>query len=55
MTVYKDFSDIIERITFWGITDNQSWRSAGLPLLFDKDGKAKPAYYKFVGAIPTNW
>jgi len=55
MTVYKDFADIIERISFWGVTDNQSWRSAGLPLLFDKDGKAKPAYYKFVGAIPTTW
>ena len=55
MTVYRDFADIIERITFWGITDNQSWRSRALPLLFDKDGKAKPAYYKFVGAIPTTW
>jgi len=55
MAVYKDFADIIERITFWGVTDNQSWRSTGLPLLFDKDGKAKPAYYKFVGAIPTTW
>ena len=55
MTVYKDFIDIIERISFWGVTDNQSWRSAGLPLLFDKDSKAKPAYYKFVGAIPATW
>jgi endo-1,4-beta-xylanase len=55
MAVYKDYADIIERISFWGVTDNQSWRSAGLPLLFDKDGKAKPAYYKFVGAIPTTW
>jgi len=53
MTVYKEFSDTIVRITFWGISDNSSWRSAGLPLLFDKDGKAKPAYYKFVGATPT--
>jgi len=51
MEVYKDFFDIIERISFWGVTDNNSWRSAGLPLLFDKDSKAKPAYYKFVSAI----
>jgi len=55
MEVYKDFIETIERITFWGLTDDQSWRSAGLPLLFDKDGKAKPAYYKFVGAIPKTW
>jgi len=53
MDVYKDFTDIIERISIWGITDNNSWRSAGLPLLFDANGKAKPAYYKFVEGIPT--
>jgi len=51
MAVYMDFKDIIERISIWGITDNNSWRSAGLPLLFDSNGKAKPAYYKFAGAI----
>jgi len=55
MAVYKDFKDIIERISIWGITDNTSWRSAGLPLLFDTDGRAKPSYYKFVGAIPSSW
>jgi len=51
MAVYMDFKDIIERISIWGITDNKSWRSAGLPLLFDHNGKAKPAYYKFVEAV----
>jgi len=51
MVVYMDFKDIIERISIWGINDNQSWRSAGLPLLFDSNGKAKPAYYKFAGAV----
>jgi len=57
MAVYKDFiiDGTIERISFWGVTDNSSWRSAGLPLLFDSNGKAKPAYYKFVEAIPTTW
>jgi len=54
MQVYMKFTDIIERISFWGITDNQSWRSAGLPLLFDNNGKAKPAYYRFIGALPAN-
>jgi GH35 family endo-1,4-beta-xylanase len=57
MAVYADFikDGTIERISFWGITDNTSWRSAGLPLLFDSYSKAKPAYYKFVGAIPSTW
>ena len=43
--------DIIERVSFWGIADNRSWRGRGLPLLFDANGKAKPAYYKAIGAL----
>ena len=49
--LYIQNSDIIERVTFWGITDNQSWRARGEPLLFDKDGKAKQAYLRVVGAL----
>jgi endo-1,4-beta-xylanase len=49
--VYLEFSDIIERVTFWGVTDNQSWRSAGLPLLFDENGKAKDAYYGVIESL----
>ncbi|MDR3020813.1 MAG: endo-1,4-beta-xylanase [Treponema sp.] len=51
MAVYLEFKDIIERISLWGITDNQSWRSGGLPLLFDHNGRAKPAYYSFIEAL----
>jgi GH35 family endo-1,4-beta-xylanase len=50
MQAYIDNADIIERVTLWGVTDNTSWRSKGLPLLFDHDGKAKPSYYTFTGA-----
>jgi len=48
--VYLEFSDIIERLSFWGVTDDKSWRSAGLPLLFDPDGNAKDAYYSVIGS-----
>ena len=51
MKLFLQNSDIIERVSLWGVTDNQSWRSAGLPLLFDPNGKTKPAYYSFVGAL----
>jgi endo-1,4-beta-xylanase len=51
MKVFLEFSDIIERVSLWGITDDKSWRSAGQPLLFDADGKAKPAYISFIGAL----
>ena len=51
MNLYLENADIIERVSLWGITDNTSWRSRGLPLLFDHSGKAKPAYYRFTAAI----
>jgi len=49
--VYLEFSDIIERVSFWGVTDDRSWRSAGLPLLFDPAGKPKDAYYSVIGSL----
>jgi len=51
MRLYIANKDIIERVSLWGVTDNQSWRSRGHPLLFDRNGRAKPAYYRFVGAL----
>jgi endo-1,4-beta-xylanase len=51
MKLYLEYSDIIERVGLWGVTDDLSWRSGGLPLLFDANNKAKPAYYGFVSAI----
>jgi len=52
MRLFIANSDIIERVSLWGILDNQSWRSGARPLLFDTDGMAKPAYYGFIGALP---
>jgi endo-1,4-beta-xylanase len=43
--LYKKYKDHIARVTFWGLSDDTSWRSEGSPLLFDKNLKAKPAYY----------
>jgi uncharacterized repeat protein (TIGR02543 family) len=50
MTAYIEYKDIVERVSLWGVRDSNSWRSGGLPLLFDHNGKAKPAYYKFLEA-----
>jgi len=52
MKLYIEFKDIIERVSLWGVTDNNSWRSISLPLLFDHNGKAKPSYYSFISALP---
>ncbi|GAA0404892.1 endo-1,4-beta-xylanase [Paenibacillus motobuensis] len=43
--IYKEYSDHIKRITFWGLDDGTSWRAEFNPLLFDKNLQAKPAYY----------
>ena len=51
MKLFIEYSDIIERVSFWGLTDDQSWRSAGVPLLFDSRGRAKDAYYKVIEAL----
>ncbi len=52
---YELISGIIERInagtlkmdsiTFWGFSDNLSWRREAKPLLFDAVQKKKPAFY----------
>ena len=51
MALYIENADIIERVSFWGVTDNSSWRSAGLPLLFDHNDRAKPSYYSVINAL----
>ncbi|WP_211748166.1 endo-1,4-beta-xylanase [Paenibacillus sp. Marseille-Q4541] len=45
MDLYRQYSDNISRVTFWGMDDGTSWRAASNPLLFDKHLQAKPAYY----------
>src|SRR5690554_879320 len=46
--VYKKYAGSIERVTFWGKADSQSWRAQGSPLLFDRTFAAKQAYYAVI-------
>jgi endo-1,4-beta-xylanase len=46
--IYKEHAEHISRVTFWGLNDATSWRTAQSPLLFDKDLQAKPAYYAVI-------
>ena len=48
--VFVAHSKNIERVTFWGVTDRESWLNGwpirgrtNYPLLFNRDGSAKPA------------
>ena len=49
--VYLKHRDVIDRVTFWGVADGDSWLNnwpikgrTNYPLLFDRAGRAKPAY-----------
>jgi endo-1,4-beta-xylanase len=42
--IFKRHSDVIERVTFWGISDTRSWRRGQDALLFDGKLQPKPAF-----------
>lgn len=44
--VFRRHSNLIRNVTFWNLSDNDSWiGAANYPLLFDKDYRPKPTYY----------
>jgi endo-1,4-beta-xylanase len=50
--VYWKHRDVVNRVTLWGVTDDQSWLNGwpvkgrtSYPLLFDRNGQPKPAFH----------
>ena len=46
-SVFVKHRDVVTLVTFWGVTDADSWLNWGrvnYPLLFDRDGRPKPAF-----------
>jgi endo-1,4-beta-xylanase len=55
--IYVKHSDLITRVTFWGVTDGDNWKNnwpvrgrTNYPLLFDRQGQPKPAFQAVVEA-----
>ena len=46
----KDSGAKITGIVWWGPSDNHSWRSEGVPLLFSEYWKAKEHYFQVIDA-----
>ncbi len=53
--VYLEHRDVVDRITFWGVTDGDSWLNnfpvrgrTNYPLLFDRAGEPKPAFHAVI-------
>jgi endo-1,4-beta-xylanase len=59
--VFVKYRDVIDRVTFWGVTDGDSWLNnwpvrgrTSYPLLFDRTGQPKPAFYAVTKSTIAN-
>ena len=55
--LFRKYSDVIARVSFWDLHDGESWlnyfpwRRVNYPLLFDRAGRPKPAFDAVVTAL----
>ncbi len=55
--LFSEYSDIIERVSFWNLHDGQSWlnyfpwRRVNYPLLFDRNRQPKPVFDAVYAAL----
>lgn len=52
--IFVKHKAVIERVTFWGLSDRRTWRYGQHPLLFDAANKPKPAFAAVVAASRPN-
>jgi len=48
--IFMRHADVVERVTFWGISDARSWRWGQDALLFDRKLRPKPAFKAVIDA-----
>ena len=50
-TIFIKHKDVMDRVTFWGLSDRRTWRAGQQPLIFDSNNQRKPAYEAIVNAL----
>jgi GH35 family endo-1,4-beta-xylanase len=50
-SIFLKHKDVIDRVTFWGLSDRRTWRFGQNPLIFDSNNLRKPAYVAIVEAM----
>jgi endo-1,4-beta-xylanase len=48
--IFMRHSDVIDRVTFWGLSDTRSWRRGQDALIFDGELNPKPAFTSIIEA-----
>jgi endo-1,4-beta-xylanase len=46
--VFVKHRDVVRLVTIWGVTDTDSWRRNGHPLLFDGNWQPKAAFHAVI-------
>lgn len=55
--IYLKHSDLLTRVTFWGVSDEGSWlnylpfEQTNYPLLFDRENNPKPAFHALIKLV----
>jgi len=53
--IFKKHEEMIERVTFWGLNDQRTWRRGQHPLILDANNHPKPAYVSVVQVSKGRW
>jgi GH35 family endo-1,4-beta-xylanase/enterochelin esterase-like enzyme len=49
--IFIKHKDVLDRVTFWGLSDRRTWRYGQHPLIFDANNQRKPAYAAITDAL----
>lgn len=58
--IYLKHSDLLTRVTFWGVSDDGTWlnylpfEQTNYPLLFDRENNPKPAFHALIDLAKTD-